>query len=301
MSLLTSPASNDSLMDRRVPDPLLAGIGLRSDHYRAFDAMRPAVGFLEVHSENYYGDGGQPLDWLTRFRRDYAVSLHGVGLSLGSADGLDLRHLDRLARLVDRIEPALVSDHLCWGRIAGTHLNDLLPLPYNDEALAVVCRHVDAVQSRLGRQFLVENVSSYLAWQDSTREEADFVAEVARRTGCGLLVDVNNIYVNAVNHGLDPHAFLAALPAGAVKEIHLAGFDVYEQPEADAARLLIDTHGTAVCDDVWALYAEALNRFGPVPTLIEWDTDIPALPVLLAEADKATHILRNHGPGRAAT
>lgn len=283
-----------------VPDPLTAGIGLRSDHYRAFAEARPAVGFLEVHSENYFGDGGQPLDWLMRFRRDHAVSLHGVGLSLGSADGLDARHLSKLARLVDRVEPALVSDHLCWGRIAGTHLNDLLPLPFTEEALAVVCRHVDQVQTRLGRQFLVENVSSYLTWQDSTLEEAEFVAEVARRTGCGLLVDVNNIFVNAVNHGLDASAFLAALPVEAVKEIHLAGFTEYEQDEPDAAPLLIDTHGAPVAADVWTLYAEALDRFGPIPTLIEWDTDIPPLPVLLAEAATASFHLARHHARRAA-
>lgn len=282
------------------PDSQTAGIGLRSDHYRAFAEARPAVGFLEVHSENYFGEGGQPLDWLLRFRRDHAVSLHGVGMSLGSADGLDVRHLDKLVRLVDRVEPALVSDHLCWGRIAGTHLNDLLPLPFTEEALAVVCRHVDEVQTRLGRQFLVENVSSYLTWQDSTLEEAEFVAEVARRTGCGLLVDVNNIHVNAVNHGLDAQAFLAALPVDAVKEIHLAGFTEYEQDEPDAARLLIDTHGAPVAADVWTLYAKALDRFGPIPTLIEWDTDIPPLPVLLAEAAKASEHLARHHARRAA-
>lgn len=284
-----------------LPDPLTAGIGLRSDHYRAFVETQPVVGFLEVHSENYFGDGGQPLDWLMRLRRDHALSLHGVGLSLGSADGLDGRHLDKLARLVGRVEPALVSDHLCWGRIAGTHLNDLLPLPFTDEALAIVCRHVDQVQTRLGRQFLVENVSSYLTWQDSTLEEAEFVAEVARRTGCGLLVDVNNIYVNAVNHGLDARAFLAALPIAAVKEIHLAGFTEYAQDEPNAATLLIDTHGAPVAADVWTLYAEALDRFGPIPTLIEWDTDIPPLPVLLAEAATATrHLARHHARHAAA-
>lgn len=283
-----------------LPDPRRAGIGLRSDHYRAFADARPALGFIEVHSENYFGDGGQPLDWLLRFRRDYAVSLHGVGMSLGSADDLDTRHLEKLARLVERVEPALVSDHLCWGRIAGTHMNDLLPLPFTDEALAVVCRHVDQVQTRLGRQFLVENVSSYLTWNESTLEEAEFTAEVARRTGCGLLVDVNNIHVNAINHGLDAHAFLAALPAAAVKEIHLAGYTVFEQDASDAAPLLIDTHGAPVSTDVWSLYAEALDRFGPVPTLIEWDTDIPSLPVLLAEAATANQYLARHDARRAA-
>jgi uncharacterized protein len=268
-----------------------AGIGLRSEHYRAFDAARPPVAFIEVHSENYFGDGGQPLDWLLRFRRDYPVSLHGVGLSLGSAEALDARHVDKLARLVSRIEPALVSDHICWGRVAGSHLNDLLPLPFTDEALEAVCRHVDQVQTRLGRQMLVENVSSYLTWRDSTWSEAEFAAEVAARTGCGLLVDVNNIHVNAVNHGLDAAAFLAALPAAAVKEIHLAGYTEFEQDEAGAARLLIDTHGARVSAEVWALYREAVQRFGPVPTLIEWDTDIPPLDMLLDEAALAGHHL----------
>jgi uncharacterized protein (UPF0276 family) len=276
-----------------LPSASRAGIGLRSDHYRAFDAARPAVGFIEVHSENYFGDGGQPLDWLLRFRQDYAVSLHGVGLSLGSADGLDPVHLARLKRLVDRVQPALVSDHLCWGRVAGSHLNDLLPLPHTVEALAVVCRHVDQVQTLLGREFLVENVSSYLRFSDDPLGEAQFMAEVARRTGCGLLLDVNNIHVNAVNHGRDAQDFLQAIPPAAVREIHLAGFDRLEDDAQPA--ILIDTHGTPVCDEVWTLYQAALQRIGPVPTLIEWDTDIPALPVLLAEAERATRLLARHG------
>lgn len=276
-----------------LPSASTAGIGLRSDHYRAFDAARPAVGFIEVHSENYFGDGGQPLDWLLRFRQDYAVSLHGVGLSLGSADGLDPVHLARLKRLVDRVQPALVSDHLCWGRVAGSHLNDLLPLPHTAEALAVVCRHVDQVQTLLGREFLVENVSSYLRFSDDPLCEAQFMAEVARRTGCGLLLDVNNIHVNAVNHGRDAQDFLQAIPPAAVREIHLAGFDRLEDDAQPA--ILIDTHGTPVCDEVWTLYQAALQRIGPVPTLIEWDTDIPALPVLLAEAERATRLLACHG------
>lgn len=275
----------------RLPAARTAGIGLRSDHYRAFDEARPPVGFIEVHSENYFGDGGRPLDWLLRFRADYAVSLHGVGLSLGSADGLDPAHLAKLKRLVERSEPALVSDHLCWGRVAGTHLNELLPLPYNEDSLAVVCRHVDQVQETLGREFLVENVSSYLQFRDSALAEGEFMAEVSRRTGCGLLVDVNNIYVNAINHGQDALGFLDRLPAAAVREIHLAGFDLLE--DGQQPPILIDTHGKPVAADVWTLFDAALHRFGPVPTLIEWDTDIPPLPDLLAEAERATaHLAR---------
>lgn len=277
---------------RLAPSASRAGICLKSEHYSALAALAPAVGFLEVHSENYFGDGGQPLHWLEQFRRDHAISLHGVGLSLGSADGLDANHLGKLKRLVARMEPALVSEHLCWGRIAGRHANDLLPLPYNDEALAVVCRHVQQVQETLGREILVENVSSYLGFADSMMSEAEFVAAVAARTGCGILLDVNNIHVNAVNHGADAKAFLNAMPAAQVREIHLAGFD---ELEGSAGTLLIDTHGRQVADAVWALYAEALRRFGPVPTLIEWDTDVPELPVLLAEAGKATSLLNEYG------
>jgi len=273
------------------PSAARAGICLKSEHYSALEQARPSVGFLEVHSENYFGDGGQPLHWLEHFRRDHALSLHGVGLSLGSADGLDAKHLDKLKRLVDRVEPALVSEHLCWGRIAGRHANDLLPLPYNDEALAVVCRHVQQVQETLGREILVENVSSYLGFTDSMMSEAQFVAAVAERTGCSILLDVNNIHVNAVNHGSDATAFLNAMPAAQVREIHLAGFD---ELEGSNGALLIDTHGRQVADAVWILYAQALQRFGPVPTLIEWDTDIPELPVLLAEAGKATTLLNQH-------
>ena len=184
------------------PDPLLASIGLRSDHYRAFADARPAVGFLEVHSENYFGDGGQPLDWLMRFRRDHAVSLHGVGMSLGSADGLDARHLDKLARLVERIEPALVSDHLCWASVGGVYANDLLPLPCTREALDHIARRIEQVQEALGRAILVENVSSYLQYRGSEMQEWEFLAELSRRSGCGILLDVNNIHVSASNHGL---------------------------------------------------------------------------------------------------
>jgi uncharacterized protein (UPF0276 family) len=261
-----------------------AGIGLRTPHYQAIFDEAPGVSFLEVHSENFFGDGGQPLNYLARFRADYPISTHGVGLSLGSGDRLDPAHLRKLKRLVDAIDPALVSEHLCWGAVAGCHLNDLLPLPYTTEALDCVVAHVLETQDTLKRKILVENVSSYLQFNDSTIPEWEFVREVARRAGCGILLDVNNVYVNAVNHDFDPLIYLDAIPVGSVGEIHLAGFQ-------DTGEILIDTHSAPVCDEVWALYEYAIARFGPVPTLIEWDTDIPALDVLLAEAGKANRIL----------
>lgn len=278
-------------------DPTHAGIGLRTPHYQALADRLPRLAFLEVHSENYFGDGGQPHAWLERFRARYPLSLHGVGLSLGSADGLAAAHLAKLKRLVERYEPALVSDHVCWGAIGGAHLNDLLPLPYTEEALALMVDRVDEAQTALGRQILVENVSSYLEFAESTLTEWEFLAALAERAGCGILLDVNNIHVNAVNHGFDPLAFLAGVPAHAVREIHLAGFDRLEDAEVEC---LIDTHGTAVSDAVWTLYGAAIERFGPVPTLIEWDTDVPALDVLLAEAGKANLILDQHAARRAA-
>ncbi len=267
-----------------LPIPHTAGIGLRSPHYSELDARQPRLGFLEVHSENFFGDGGPPLAWLERFRRDYALSTHGVGLSLGSTDPLDAEHLRKLKRLVDRFEPALVSEHLCWCGVDGRCLNDLLPLPYTEESLRHVVARVSEVQDYLGRPILVENVSSYLQFRESNIPEWDFVREVSQRAGCKILLDVNNIYVNAVNHGIDARQYLAAIPQGSVGEIHLAGFE-------DTGDVLIDTHGAAVCDEVWTLYAEAIARFGDVPTLIEWDTDIPALDVLLGEAGKANRIL----------
>jgi uncharacterized protein len=264
--------------------PISAGIGLRSPHVSRVREERPPIGWLEVHSENYFVDGGPALAALDAIRRDYPISLHGVGLSLGSADALDAGHIARLKRLVARTEPAAVSEHLCWSHVDGRHLNDLLPLPFTDEALALVCERVDAVQNTLKRTILVENVSAYVRFDDDVMSEWDFVAAVARRTGCALLFDVNNVYVNAVNHGFDPELFLAAIPAEAVAEIHLAGFD-------DNGACLIDTHGARVAPPVWALYRSAVARFGPRPTLVEWDTDIPPLEILLDEAKTAQTIL----------
>ena len=260
------------------------GIGLRTPHYQALLAQRPRLAFLEVHSENFFCEGGQPLRYLERFREDYAVSAHGVGLSLGSADPLDAAHLKKLKRLVDWLDPMLVSEHLCWVGVNGRFLNDLLPLPYTQEALHHVVSRVQQVQDYLGRQILVENVSSYLEFADSTIPEWEFVSAVAKHAGCRLLLDVNNIHVNATNHGFDPIAYINAIEIGSVGEIHLAGFQ-------DTGEILIDTHGSAVSDEVWKLYAHAIRRPGPVPTLIEWDTDIPALDVLLGEAHKANRVL----------
>jgi uncharacterized protein (UPF0276 family) len=277
-----------------------AGVGLRTQHYQALWDTRPALGFIEVHSENYFGAGGQPHAWLERFRGRYALSLHGVGLSLGSADGVSQVHLDKLKRLVDRYEPGLVSDHLCWGAIGGAHLNDLLPLPYTEEALDLMVRHVQQAQEFLGRRILVENVSSYLQYAQSRIPEWEFIAALSKRSGCGILLDVNNIYVNAVNHGFDARTYLAAIAETsreAVSEIHLAGFERLEDAEVEC---LIDTHGKPVSDAVWSLYAEAIGQLGPVPTLIEWDTDLPAPAVLLAEADKANPILERHAHRRVA-
>jgi uncharacterized protein (UPF0276 family) len=271
-------------MAAAIPLPAIAGIGLRSPHVAQVRRDRPPLGWLEVHSENYFVDGGPALAALEAIRADYPISLHGVGLSLGSTDALDASHLAQLKRLAARIEPAFISEHLCWGRIDGRHLNDLLPLPFTGEALAVCCDRIDAVQAALGRVLLVENVSAYLRFNSDAMAEWEFVAAVAGRTGCKLLFDVNNVYVNAINHGFDSRVYLAAIPGDAVAEIHLAGFDA-------SGPCLLDTHGTRVAPPVWALYRATIDRFGAKPTLIEWDTDLPGLDVLQDEAAIAQSIL----------
>ena len=265
-----------------------AGIGLRAEHCVEFLDRRPATGFVEVHAENHFGRGGKALDFLDRVRRDHAVSLHGVGLSIGSADPLDTTYLRRLGELIDRVQPALVSDHLCWSSFGGVHANDLLPLPYTEEALAHVAARVGAVQDRLGRAILLENPSSYVEFAASAMPESTFLAEVARRSGCGILLDVNNVYVSACNHGFDAAAYLDAIPRESVGEMHLAGHAVNR---FDGGELRIDTHGEPVGDAVWALFRTALDRFGAVPTLIEWDSALPPLDVLLGEAAKADAML----------
>jgi uncharacterized protein (UPF0276 family) len=264
------------------------GIGLRQPHYREVFERLPALAFLEVHSENFFLDGGASMHALERARAAYPISLHGVGLSLGSADRLADEHLAKLKRLVDRVEPALVSEHLCWGGVGGVHFNDLLPLPHTGETLALLADRVDRVQATLKRRILVENLSAYVEFRDSDMTETAFLAALARRTGCGLLLDINNLYVNAINFGFDPVARLAELDGAAIGQIHLAGHTVVDD-------CLIDTHGALVCDPVWSLYEEACRRFGPRPTLIEWDTDLPALDVLLSEAAQASAVARRLG------
>jgi uncharacterized protein len=266
------------------------GIGLRSPYAAEIAAVRPPLGFLEVHAENYMAETAG-LDRLLELRCDYPVSLHGVALSLGSAEELDSGHLSRLKALIERVEPMLVSEHLAWSAIGGIYLNDLLPLPYTEESLDLFCHHVEEAHEALGRRLLIENPSSYLRYRHSSIPEAEFLAEVARRTGCGVLCDVNNIYVSARNFGFDPLAYLDTLPADLIGEIHLAGHHAAEDVD-----ILIDDHGSRIAEPVWELYAEALRRLGPVPILIEWDTNLPALEDLLDEARHAQELadVRRH-------
>ena len=262
------------------PVPAQAGIGLRSPHHDEFLSRRPALPWVEVHSENFFADGGRQLQVLDAVRRDYGVSLHGVGLSLGGSDPLDPDHLRRLRRLVQRVEPALVSEHVCWSSADGIFLNDLLPLPCTEAALRHTVARVSAVQEYLGRQILVENVSSYLEFEGAEMTEWDFVCQLARRAGCGILLDVNNIYVSAENHNFPAHNYLRGIPAELVGEVHLAGHTAVDG-------ILIDTHSAPVTDAVWALYRDALRMLGPKPTLIEWDAELPTLERLVAEAATA--------------
>lgn len=266
------------------PDqPLGFGVGLRAPHYKDFLERRPKVDWLEVHTENYLDPGGWDAHVLEQLRQDYPISLHGVGMGIGSARGFSERHLQRVGEVVNRIEPALVSEHLCWGAVDDRHLNDLLPMPLTQEALTLVCARVERIQDALGRRILLENVSTYLRYRDDAMSEAEFLAAVAARTGCGILLDINNLYVNQRNHDEDPLAALQALAPHSVGEMHLAGHLV--TPDA-----VIDHHGDRVAPAVWDLYEKAVARFGAVSTLIEWDTDIPALDVLLDEAQHARRI-----------
>lgn len=276
----------DSARDPRGPIPAAAGIGLRAQHH-ADVLSGSSAAWLEAHTENYFADGGPQVDALLEIRASYPLSLHGVGLSLGSTDPLNTQHLRNVRRTAERFEPALLSEHLSWSSVGGRFANDLLPLPYTEEALRHVSERIAQVQDYLGRQILVENVSSYLEFACSHMPEWDFMAGIAEESRCGILLDLNNVYVSAQNHGFDAHQYLNALPPRAVQEFHLAGHD---RIDWIGRQLLIDTHGAAVCDAVWDLYRTALLRFGALPTLIEWDTDIPALDVLLEEADKADSI-----------
>ena len=271
----------------------LAGIGLKDEHALPLLEGAAAVDFLEIHAENYFVAGGPRLRRLERLRERLPLSLHGVGLSIGGEAPLDEAHLDALAALLQRFEPRWFSEHLAWSSHGGTWLNDLLPLPYDDATLQRVCEHIDRVQTRLRRRMLLENPSSYVAFESSTWDEGAFIAEVVRRTGCGALLDVNNAYVSGVNHGRDPWALIEALPVDAIGEIHLAGFA--EDRDAAGDRLLIDHHGAPVDAAVWALYQRTLERLGPRPTLIERDNEVPALPVLAAEAAHARAAMRALG------
>jgi uncharacterized protein (UPF0276 family) len=261
------------------------GLGLRHQHYQEIAESPGRVDWFEALSENYMVDGGKPLVWLDRIRRDYPMALHGVSLSVGASDPLDLDYLAQLKELAERVEPRVVSDHLCFTGHAGINLHDLLPLPYTEEALAHVAARVGRVQDKLGRRILLENVSSYVRYAESQLSEWDFLAALSERADCDILLDVNNIYVSAFNHEFDPRAYVAAIPPARVKQIHLAG-------HSHMGTHIIDTHDHPVIDDVWTLYAEALRRFGPVPTMIERDADIPPYADLVAELDRARSIAR---------
>ena len=268
--------------------PPTAGLGFKSDHFEAIRHARPRIGFFEVHAENYMGAGGAPHRQLALLRQDHALSLHGVGLSIGGPDRPDPAHLARLRDLIDRYQPAAFSEHLAWSSHGGDYLNDLLPLPYTPATLSRICDHVDEVQSALGCRLLLENPSTYILFEDSCIDEPAFLAEIARRTGCGLLLDVNNVFVTCTNHRRAPRDWLAAFPLSQVGEIHLGG---HAEEALPSGPLLIDDHGSPVADPVWSLYAEVIAAAGPLPTLIEWDNDIPPFATLLAEAGRAAAIL----------
>jgi uncharacterized protein (UPF0276 family) len=265
--------------------PASVGVGFKAEHFDAVMETHPDLGFFEIHAENYMGAGGPPHRRLEAIRERYPLSLHGVGLSIGSPGPLDRVHLARLAGVAERYQPAIVSEHLAWSTHEGAFLNDLLPLPYTEETLARVCDHIDMVQAALKRTMLLENPSTYVAFAETTMSETEFLAEIVRRTGCGLLLDVNNVFVSATNHGRDPRRYLADFPLAAVGEIHVAGFA--DDRDDAGFPLLIDAHDSPVRDAVWALYAETVRRLGPTPTLIEWDNAVPTWPTLLAEARQA--------------
>jgi uncharacterized protein len=269
--------------------PPRAGVGLKAEHYRTIIETLPDIGFFEVHAENYMGAGGPPHRYLSAIREEYPLSLHGVGLSIGADRPLDKDHLQRLKQLIERYAPGLFSEHLAWSSHDTGFLNDLLPVPYTAETLARVSEHIDQIQEFLGRQMLLENPSTYLTFTESTYSEIDFIAEVVRHTGCELLLDVNNVYVASTNQQWDPIAYIDAYPLGHVQEIHLAG---HTREADDKGRpLLIDTHNRPVDEIVWGLFAHAVRRIGPVPTLIEWDADVPAWPTLQQEAQRAEAVM----------
>lgn len=270
--------------------PARAGLGLKAQHCRDIIDTAPDVGFFEVHAENYMGAGGPPHRYLEAIRARYPLSLHGVGLSIGGPAPLDRTHLARLKELIQRYEPGLFSEHLAWSTHESGYLADLLPLPYTDETLARVCAHIDETQQALGRQMLLENPSSYLAFDESTWPEPDFIRAVAQRTGCGLLLDVNNVFVSAHNLGFAPLDYIAAYPLELVQELHMAGHDV--RRDAAGEPVLIDSHGAAIADPVWSLFETVIGRSGARPTLIERDNNVPPLSALLDESARAERVLR---------
>lgn len=279
--------------------PLRSGLGLKPEHYRRILDERPDLGFFEVHAENYMGAGGPPHRYLTEIVAHYPLSLHGVGLSIGGPEELDRAHLARLRQLIDRYRPASFSEHLAWSTHDGAYLNDLLPLPYTPATLDRVVAHVETVQQSLGRQMLLENPSTYVLFAESSIDEVDFLDAIARRTGCGLLLDVNNVMVSAVNHRLDPNRYIDRFPVEHVGEIHLAGYD--ETTDDAGERLLIDAHGSRVRPDVFVLYHHTIARTGPLATLIEWDNGVPSLDVLLDEARRVDAVLDRAGLQRLAS
>jgi uncharacterized protein (UPF0276 family) len=277
------------------------GLGLKPEHADDILGNPRQVEFFEIHAENYMGDGGPPHRLLERIRRDYPISIHGVGLSIGGATPLDRVHLQQLKRLIDRYQPALFSEHLAWSSHEGVFLNDLLPLPYNRTSLSCVCAHIDEVQEALGLRMLLENPSTYVAFSESTMTEVEFLRSVAGRTGCGLLLDVSNVVVSSVNHGFDAAAYVDAFPLDLVGEVHLGGFA--EDRDSDGERLLIDDHGRSIAEAAWSLYGRVMTRGGDTPTLIEWDNDVPAFAVLAGEAKRARSFhasLAERVPVRAA-
>jgi uncharacterized protein len=276
--------------------PATAGVGFKPEHFDAIRTDRGRIGFFEVHAENYMGAGGLPHVQLAAIRADHALSLHGVGLSIGGPKAPDADHLARLRRLVDRYQPESFSEHLAWSSHDEGYLNDLLPLPYTAETLGLVCDHIDRVQEALGCRMLLENPATYVTFTQSEMAEVEFLAAVAARTGCGLLLDVNNVFVSATNHRTDPRSYLSAFPLQHVGEIHLAG---HSEERLPSGPLLIDDHGSPVSDPVWALFRDVITRTGPLPPLVEWDNDVPAWPVLAAEADRAQAILTEAGLARA--
>jgi uncharacterized protein (UPF0276 family) len=277
------------MMRRATSLPEASGIGFKPQHFEALLASDQPIGFIEVHAENYMGAGGPPHAMLSALHECFALSVHGVAMSIGSTQPLDRDHLARLKILCDRHQPESVSEHLAWSSHGDLYLNDLLPLPYTEETLERVVAHVDQVQAALRREILLENPSTYLQFADSTIPEAQFLSKVARHTGCGLLLDVNNVFVQAKNHGTSPEAYLASFPLASVKQIHLAGHDV--QSDETGAPLLIDAHGSPVADAVWRLYERVIAATGPLPTLIEWDNDVPDFATLADEARAAGCIL----------